>query len=65
MAVTASSRLLVGRKIVAFRLNPFPDGRGGMSCNPTITLDNGARLCFLVEETESDYGIRPIYLRKE
>lgn len=61
----ATSRLTVGQKIVAFELNPFPDGRGGTAYNPVITLGNGAQIKFEVTETEDavEYGVTPRYVK--
>lgn len=52
MMVTASARLLVGRKIVAVEMTPTDDGKGGTAHLPRIRLDNGALLTFTTEETE-------------
>ncbi len=62
----ATSRLLVGRKIVSFDAGAFADGEGKCRTTmhrPTITLDNGATLVFLTEESDSgsDYGTLVIY----
>lgn len=58
----ATARLLVGRTIVAFDARPFDDPNG-ICHDPVIVLDNGARVSFVVEETDygGDYGILPIY----
>lgn len=62
MSTIATARLLVGRKIVAVDLQPFDDDRGGIAHNPRITLDNGAVIFFVAEETDvGDYGIWPGY----
>lgn len=54
----ATAKLLVGRRIVGFRHNPWSDGRGGTAHNPVIELDNGAVLTFTVEETDcGEYGV--------
>src|SRR5262249_4740060 len=49
---------LVGKKIVRFLTNPFPDGRGGTAHNPRIVLNDGSVLSFTVEETDVErYGV--------
>jgi hypothetical protein len=56
----ARSRQLVGRQITAVRWNKFYAGkaRGYWSTNPVFILDNGDRVCFSVDETETgEYGI--------
>lgn len=60
----ATRRQLIGRTIVNVEMRPFPkgDGRTGVTYDPVLTLDNGRRLYFKVEETENGiqiYGIRP------
>lgn len=55
----ALRRQLVGRQITNIRMNPFDNGRGGQAMNFEILLDNGTSVFFVVEETESDYGIYP------
>jgi hypothetical protein len=64
--VIANARLLVGRRIVGFEPNRFPDGRGGTAHDPRIILDNGAVLRFLTEEVEGGegYGVAPLYFAK-
>lgn len=64
----ATQRLLKGRTIVAFDARPFDGAHVGatytLTCHdPVIQLDNGARLTFTVEETESGdtYGVRVVY----
>jgi hypothetical protein len=62
----ANARLLVGRKIVGFELQGARDkSRGVMLYAPVITLDNGARVSFTVQEGEDDYGIDPTYWPKK
>lgn len=58
----ATSKLLVGRKIIGFKLNKWTDENGD-HYNPVITLDNGADVVFSVTETEDGggYGITPAY----
>lgn len=57
--MAAVRRALIGRRIVDVDLNPFEDGRGDRTADPTLILDNGARVFFLVDETEGDgYGVR-------
>ena len=52
------TRDLVGRTIVAVDLGRFADGRGGWAFQPVITLDNGRRLTFSVQETDTgEYGV--------
>lgn len=71
MSVLANARLLVGRTIVAVELNASDDvSDSGQKIktvyDPTFILDNGARVFFVVQETEhgSSYGIEPRYQRK-
>jgi hypothetical protein len=48
----------VGRRITRVDLNPFDDGRGGQATAPVLHLDDGTRLRFDVQETESlAYGV--------
>ncbi len=55
---------LVGRRVVALTPNPFDDGRGGVSYDPQIELDNGAILTFTVDETDTgDYGVTPAVVK--
>lgn len=65
-------RWLVGRTIVGYTNGTDDENvtnAGEASHDPTIILDNGARLTFIAEELESGdgYGIFPMYLppRKE
>jgi len=54
--------LLVGHTIVGLDLHPFPDGRGHTVCDPVLTLSSGARVSFVVCETESGvYGLQLLY----
>ncbi len=60
----ATSKLLVGRRIVAFdngRMVDPDDGR--VHYQPRITLDNGALITFSVSESDQGgwYGISPAY----
>lgn len=59
-------RDLIGRKIVAVKLCRFQTMRDGAkptdedywATDPVITLDNGRRLAFIVQETEvGEYGV--------
>jgi hypothetical protein len=57
--MNATKRALVGRKIIAVDFRPFDDGKGGKAHDPVITLDNGRRVFFITEESESgDYGTK-------
>jgi hypothetical protein len=48
----------MGRRIVGVRLNKFKDGKGGWATNPVLTLDNGLKVSFVVQETDvGEYGI--------
>jgi hypothetical protein len=47
-----------GRTIVKSEARPFPDDRGNTVYNPRLTLDDGTTVSFMVEETETDYGVR-------
>ena len=54
----ATARDLVGRRITAVAFQPFPDGRGANATDPILTLDNGRRVWFVVQETDTgDYGV--------
>lgn len=58
--MNAQKRDLVGRKIVDinFRRHRTSDECGNVpTSDPTITLDNGDRLFFTVDEDEGGYGI--------
>jgi hypothetical protein len=56
----ALRKALVGRKIVDTEAHAFRDGRGGITYQPVLVLDNGAKLHFVVHETDGgDYGIDP------
>ena len=46
------------RTIVEVHLNPFDNGRGGTSTEPVFVLDDGTRVWFVVEETETGYGVQ-------
>lgn len=61
-------RDLIGRKIVAVDLYPFDrnmqdgpvcySGPNRYATNPVLTLDNGRRLSFVVQETDiGEYGV--------
>jgi hypothetical protein len=51
-------KLLGGQTITRVELHPFDDGRGGKAYNPVLTFSSGARLWFIVQETESlEYGV--------
>ena len=56
--VTAAA--LVGKTIVAFDPGRWVDAAGKVAHNPTITLSDGSRLYFVVEETDPgwEYGVR-------
>ena len=63
MSITANSRLLVGRTITSVELRTRRTEQGQIH-DPVITLDNGARVFFVVQETdEMEYGIKPLYLK--
>jgi hypothetical protein len=54
---------IIGRTIVAVDMKPFSDGRGGTVHDPAFTLDNGAKVSFITEETyDRDYGVNILYL---
>jgi hypothetical protein len=57
----ATKRQLVGRKIVDVDWGLFNTGVGRgkkTATQPRLTLDNGARVYFVVEETEvGEYGV--------
>lgn len=57
---------IIGRRIVGVEMNPFParDLNNTMAHDPVITLDNGAKLRFMTEETQTDdYGVRILYVK--
>jgi hypothetical protein len=60
-AKNATARLLKGRKIVDVELRRFEGEPGRRSTDPILTLDNGARLSFVVRETGAEYGVEIIY----
>lgn len=61
----ATPYLLEGRRIVAVELHAFDDDRGGTAYNPVFLLDNGARVTFHAQETDTGaYGVKPIYTPK-
>ena len=50
---------LLGRTIVAVGMRWKPNGRGGKTCDPILTLDDGRRIWFVVEDAEfGDRGVR-------
>lgn len=64
---TARKQDLVGRKIVAVEMpRRWEPVRGFWAHDPppTFILDNGARVTFSVEETESEYGVRVLIFKK-
>lgn len=67
----ARRRDLIGRKIVDVQFNRFrarPDSGvdRSIATDPTLILDNGARLRFSVEETEiGEYGVAILIDKKE
>lgn len=53
-----TAKRLEGKRIVRFRSNPFRTARGDWAHSPTISLDDGSLLRFVVEETDSyEYGV--------
>lgn len=49
---------LVGLTIVAANLRPFDGGRSSPAFNPVLTLSDGSKITFLVQETEvGEYGV--------
>lgn len=49
---------IVDKRIVGFHLNPFRDGRSGITHDPTIVPEDGSWLRFVVEKTDTgEYGI--------
>lgn len=51
---------LVGKRVLRVDLNPFEDGRGGLSMDVSIILEGSLHLTFVVHETEfCEYGIDP------
>lgn len=59
------SRDVIGRRIVKVEMNRFANGKGGWAFDPVFELDDGTRLAFTVDETESlAYGVRPLIRKK-
>ena len=55
----ANTKHLIGRTITAVDFRPFPNGAGVTAHDPILTLDNGRKLYFITEETETgDYGVK-------
>ncbi len=55
-----SARDIVGKRITGFNPNPvpFPTRQGHVIHRPTIELDDGSWLYFVVEETDlTEYGV--------
>jgi hypothetical protein len=49
---------LIGHTIIDVQFHSFDDGRGGATDDPTLVLDNGRRVDFMVRETEvGRYGV--------
>lgn len=59
--MNATRRHLIGRTIVDVDMRPFrarPDGTGQVCHDPVLKLDNGRRVWFVAEETETgEYGV--------
>lgn len=62
-AVEAACKRLVGRMIVAVEPHAFltdntgTNARNGWTCDPTLVLDDGSCVSFVVDETETgEYG---------
>jgi len=63
-AVEAACTRLVGRTIVRVEPNAFltdnagSNARNGWTCDPVLVLDDGSRVFFVVDETETgEYGL--------
>jgi hypothetical protein len=53
----AQRKQLIGRTITGVEFRPFDNGSGGTAHNPVLILDNGRRLLFMTEETDTgEYG---------
>jgi len=51
-----------GKTIKSVDMNPFPDGRGGTAHGPVITFEDGSRISFYTEETDTgEYGTSIVY----
>jgi len=50
-----------GLTIERIEMRAFDDGRGGKAPDPRIVFTDGSTLTFSVVETESVYGVRPLY----
>ena len=65
MKANFDKRRVIGRKIVDVDLRPFqsdPRYPAERAHDVIFTLDNGAQISFVVEETEvGEYGICPCY----
>lgn len=49
---------LIGKRIVAVDLRSFSDGRGGVTYDPHLTLDDGSEVHAVVDETDvGEYGL--------
>lgn len=57
-----SARELIGKRIIGFSPNPFPDGRGTTAHNPHLYLDDGSVLIFVTEET--DLGVYGVFMSR-
>jgi hypothetical protein len=62
LSAQALNKKLKGKVIKAVELHPFPDGRGGTTTAPRLYFEGGARMGFVVDETDVDvYGIRLLF----
>lgn len=58
MTQAQATRYLVGRTIARVEMRPFSDGRGGVTFDPLLVLDDGSAIYFMADETESSrYGV--------
>lgn len=62
MSLSGDLRRLRGRRLVAVRLRPFDDGRGGRTYDPVFEFEGGVTVTFVVGETEygCEYGVEPV-----
>lgn len=57
-------RWLRNKTIKGVQWRKFSDGRGGVTCDPLLIFTDGSELSFHVKETESEYGVDPVYTPK-
>lgn len=70
-ALESAYKKLIGRTIVGVEPHCFltdnagTNARNGWTSDPTLMLDDGTRVRFIVDETETgEYGLSPSIVRK-